>query len=473
MLTRNLTVCATGYVRPARPAPPHRLRALALALTLLPLSAVDAAPGPASTRGMAAASSVLAEADALFVAGDMQGVYALLAPREFEFAGLPRFDLMFGFAALETGNPSLASLAFERVLALEPHNQEARLHLARAYLALNDRDGARREFDTLLAADPTQSVRTTVGQYLEALRASQPDTDLQMTGYLETSGGYDSNVTGSTAQNVIAIPIDPNQLQLPDSAVQAGAAYLTLDAGGTLFYRLGETLAAYAGADVLTRRNTEIEGLDYVYTTGRAGLSRQFGNQTLRGGASASNFALDGDTFRQSAGIDAELRRTFAARTQGSLGVGFTAYRHDPDTAVIEDYNQATLLLSASRLLGADGQHLMSLAADFGHEDDLNGRADGNRFHYGLRAAGQARLTERLNAYATLGYQASDYAARNAIFLTEREEHQWNSAVGLNFTISRGFVVRPSVTWLDQDSNIPLYEYSRWSASLSLHVDFL
>ncbi len=441
---------------------PYRVPALLLSVLLGTLRPVyGAEPGP------------IAQAEALLAAGKTQAVYDLLSPLEFEYSGDPKFDLMFGYAALESGNASVASLAFERVLALEPNNPEARLHLARAYVVLNDPDSAKREFETLLAANPTQSIRATIGQYLGALQSSQPAEDLQLSGYLDTSGGYDSNVTGSTSKQLISIPIDPQQLQLPDSAVQAASPFVTLDAGGSAFYTFNKDLAAYAGADVLSRRNSRVDDLGYLYAAGRAGLWKQFGNQSLRGGVTASNFALDGHAFRQSAGADVEFRKTFAERIQASVGGAFTAYRHVPASSHGEDYDLYGANASVSRLFGGNGEHLVSLSFDYGHEDDLHERSDGNKDYYSGRLSGQYQLTSKISAYAAFGYQRADYTTRSAIFLATREERQWNSAAGLNFKITPAFTIRPSMTWLDQSANIPLYDYTRWVASLSFHVDFL
>jgi hypothetical protein len=123
--------------------------------------------------------------------------------------------------------------------------------------------------------------------------------------------------------------------------------------------------------------------------------------------------------------------------------------------------------------MGDRAQHLLSLSFDYGHEDDLHERADGNRDYFGARLAAQAQVREWLNAYATLGYQISDYDETNAVFATTREETQWNSAFGVNFLVTPTFTIRPGVTWLSQDSNIPLYEYDRYTVSLTAHLDFL
>lgn len=51
-------------------------------------------------------------------------------------AGTPDYDLLLGIAAMDSGHPTQAVFAFERVLAIEPDNSRARLELARAYFEL-------------------------------------------------------------------------------------------------------------------------------------------------------------------------------------------------------------------------------------------------------------------------------------------------------------------------------------------------
>ena len=416
--------------------------------------------------------SPLPEAEKLVASGQLQAAYALLAPHEFEYAGNPKFDLMFGYAALETGNVSIASLAFERVLAVEPNNPEARLHLARAYYALNDPTQAQHEFESLLAANPPQSIRETIGQYMSVLQQRQTPKKLQLSAYLEGTGGYDSNVTGAPARSAINIPIDPGQLQLPQSAVEKGSPYASISGGANLAYAIRPDLVAYAGADLQSRLPPDVAELDYIYLGGRTGISKQFDNQTVRAGFNGSHFILNGDPFRDSAGAELEYRRAFDNRLQASVVGGFTAYRHVPTSSVGEDYNLYSASASAVKVLGASGNHLISLAFDYGNEDDLHSRADGNRNYFGPRLSGQSQLAEKINVFGSVGYQYSDFDRGNTVFLTERTDKQWNLSAGLNYLVTPTFVIRPTVTWLDQSSNIPLYDYSRWTASVTLHVDF-
>src|ERR1051325_6517870 len=69
--------------------------------------------------------------------------YELLLPQEGARAGDPEFDYLLGIAALDAGAPERAVFALERVLAVQPNNHVARAEIARAYLALGEREAAR------------------------------------------------------------------------------------------------------------------------------------------------------------------------------------------------------------------------------------------------------------------------------------------------------------------------------------------
>ena len=89
---------------------------------------------------------LLVEAEILIKKGKPSDAYALLEPLEFEHSGDTRFDYLMGIAALDSGIPGRATLALERVLAVDPEHAAARLDLARAYFQLGDLPRAKTEF---------------------------------------------------------------------------------------------------------------------------------------------------------------------------------------------------------------------------------------------------------------------------------------------------------------------------------------
>ena len=71
-------------------------------------------------------------AQALMSQGKPAEAYGYLLPFEDKFAGNVEFDYALGVAALDSGKSDKATLAFERVLAVNPNFAGARLDMARA-----------------------------------------------------------------------------------------------------------------------------------------------------------------------------------------------------------------------------------------------------------------------------------------------------------------------------------------------------
>ena len=90
-----------------------------------------------------AREKILLDADALIKSGKPDEAYSLLEPFEFERSGEVRFDYLLGVAALDSGKPDKATLAFERVLLVDPDFAGARMDMARAYYQLGDLQRAR------------------------------------------------------------------------------------------------------------------------------------------------------------------------------------------------------------------------------------------------------------------------------------------------------------------------------------------
>ncbi len=90
------------------------------------------------------------EAADLIENGKASKAFELLAPLESKLAGSVDFDYLLGIAALESGNPAVATLAFERLLLIRPEFAGARIDLGRAYFKMGSYTRSRIEFTTVL-----------------------------------------------------------------------------------------------------------------------------------------------------------------------------------------------------------------------------------------------------------------------------------------------------------------------------------
>jgi len=193
---------------------------------------------------------LLDDADALMKAGKPALAYELLEPFEFDRSGEVRFDYLIGIAALDSGKPDKATLAFERVLAEDPYYAGARLEMARAYYQLGDIQRAKTEFEIVLAENPSAAARATIQKYLDDIAEREAGRKTRIAGYVEGRVGRDTNVNNSSEipNNIITPTLYPTSEELSDN-------YFGVAAGGEINHDLNANFRLYAGADINKRNN--------------------------------------------------------------------------------------------------------------------------------------------------------------------------------------------------------------------------
>jgi tetratricopeptide (TPR) repeat protein len=160
---------------------------------------------------------LLQKAGELIKGGKPAEAYSMLEPFEFEHSGEERFDYLIGIAALDSGKPDKATLAFERLLMVNPNLAAARLDMARSYYQLGDMPRARGEFETVLKQNPSAAAKAIIQKYLDSIAARESGKKTDLTGYIEGMTGADSNVNYATSQ--------------PEIFVDFPGKYATLDPG--------------------------------------------------------------------------------------------------------------------------------------------------------------------------------------------------------------------------------------------------
>jgi long-subunit fatty acid transport protein len=58
------------------------------------------------------------------------------------------------------------------------------------------------------------------------------------------------------------------------------------------------------------------------------------------------------------------------------------------------------------------------------------------------------------------------------LFLKGRKDTQYDASLGLRYRFTDAISVRPRVTYTRNDSNIGLYDYDRWTASVGARLSF-
>jgi len=425
-----------------------------------------------SSGSTLAAGPDLEKAEELLRANKAQEAYDLLEPFEFDLAGDLKYDYLLGLAALESGKPEKSTLVFERVLAVEPRYLGVRLDLARSYFQIGDIARATQEFQAVLSQEPPPDLKANAERYLQVIEQAKVPKRFSLSAYVELGGGYDTNVNSSTADNPITLPgagnlpyfLDPNSLEQEDT-------YGTLGVGAEAGYILNSNWSVYVGGDARYRGYEDIDTANYGTLDGRAGIALSLGRHLFRIGGSAGRYFLDQRAYRDSHGVNGEWRYQAGDRDQLSLTGQYVKYRHLPELAEINNFDQAMATVGWLHVL-ASGRTLFSFNLNAGSEDDVTGRPDGSALIGGARLFAQTALTDKLGVFTTAGATRTKYDNINESFLTERADWLYDVTIGMNWQLNDKWSVRPQVSYTKNESNIPLYIFQKGDVALNLRRDF-
>ena len=275
--------------------------------------------------GVAQAAEVdLNQAESLMKAGRAKEAYALLAPAEFELSGNERYDYLLGTAALDSGRADRATLAFERVLAVNPAHAGARLDMARAYFALGDTTRARAEFETVLSQNPPATARPS-SRNISPLSQQQEKTTT-FTAYAEGNAGFDDNISAATSDFTGSVLSAYNMANVTPTgnAIRRKDGFFGLSLGAEVTHKLSPVVTLYAGVDSKQREYDSENLYDTSSLDERFGVLLTDGADKYRLGAQFQQYYQEGAVAgttnnRESGGINLEWKRALNERNQVAL----------------------------------------------------------------------------------------------------------------------------------------------------------
>lgn len=427
-----------------------------------------------------AADAELDQARALLAEGNARAAYALLEGREFDRAGDVEFDTALGVAALDSGKPDRATLAFERVLAVDPNAAGARLDLARAYFALGDLARARQELDIVSQNNPPPAAQIVIDKYRAAIVERERAKTTSVTGYLEGFAGYDSNITAVVGDFGSAVLATYNLagFQPTGNSILRSSPIAGIGAGVEVNHKIDDQWSLAGAADARYRDVTN----DSNYNSGqidlRGSASYAAGANVIRGGLALESYSQRTDVptdNRNTEGLNLEWRHVYSERDQSSLFAVAMRQRY-PDIAV-EDVD--TVLIGAGWLHQFEGNHkpLLYASVSAGHDrakNLLENGSDNSRRFAAAQAYGQCALNDNVDLFGSLGVlERSDLSmyARSTI-VAFGDDHIANASIGLNWRPAPNWTIRPQAIYTENRSNVALTEFHRTEAYITARYDF-
>lgn len=435
------------------------------------------------------ADPVLQRADTLLKAGKPAEAYLLLEPLEFTRSGDVRFDYLLGISALDSDKADKATLAFERVLAVDPDFAGARLDMARAYYQMGDLSRAKTEFEAVLKQNPPEAARVTIQKYLSAIAAYAQAKETQVTGYVEGLVGYDSNIASTSTQS-FTFPTGPSILSglTVSPAANLSGNYGGINAGIDVNHRVNDKWAVFGGAGLRHHANSSQTAYDSTAIDLQGGVAYTQDKHTLRLSVSAGQTNSGQTAQRNATGLGATWQYNLGPADQlnafaqwgKNRSTGYPATSPATDVRIEGDTDQTVVGLGWLHLLN-DGRQALFGNAYSGFEMDVapvaagnptGGRPDGRKDFYGLRFGGQTKLNETSDAFASVGWQSAQYGKANAVFGMTRNETQVDLSLGMAWRFAPQWTLKPQIAWSSKTANISLYSSVRTDVSLTVRRDF-
>lgn len=430
--------------------------------------------------------ALLGKADALMKAGKPTEAYALLEPEEGEYSGELGYDYLLGISALDSGKPDRATIAFERVLIIDPNFAGARLDLARAYFMMGSDDLAQQEFETVLTQSPPPQVVEVVKKFLAGIEERRKAKIQQLTFYLESAAGYDDNITAATPNFTSGIQGAygfANVLPTGSSLLSYGT-YENVSAGMDFNRKISEEngVSFFAGVDAKKRfYNTLIE-MNNANLDLRVGMSVVKGENTYRvtttyGKYLQAGFVRNSDNNRNTAGVSTEWKRGFGERDQMTWSLQYSQPRYL--MAPTQDTNQVTLAASWLHIFEGDKTPLIfaSLSRSVDHAVmPLASGADMSRTGTSLMMHSQitplANTDFFLSGGVSLRHDDSPNARSSLTTAFYAQDETQNLSVGVTARPWAKWTIKGVVAWTNNLSNLALYKYQKLDSSISIRRDF-
>jgi hypothetical protein len=401
------------------------------------------------------------EVRALLEQGKAREAYELGSRHPGEL-GKPDFDFWYGVAAVDSGHAGEGVLALERYIVRFPDNDRARLELARAYFVLGELLRAREEFQAVSRRSPPAGVQATIDRFLDAIRAQETRYSTTATLYIELGGGYDSNVNSGVGNPVISVPT-LGQIQLAPAGTKTGDKFFHLAGGGQLSHPIAPGLSLIGGASAEGKFHNDDFDKNFdqaaynVY--GGASLVRE--RNLLRATLSYSMLEVDYHRFREATSLGAEWHVQMSEFDTASLFAQYAQLQYP--TSPVRDADFYGIGVGWRHGFVMPLRPIFQVQALYGKEknDADPVRNDLSRDLYTLRGSVSVTPAPRWGASLGLAYTKSAFDETDPLFGTRRDDDYYGIELGASYKLTKSLSLRADYLHAENDSNIPLYPYSR------------
>ena len=407
-------------------------------------------------------SPIITTLKALYAGGKYEEAYKFGNLQLELMEGVPDFDFYYGLSALQSGHYPDARFIFERLVALYPDQDRFRLEYARTLFQLKQYEMAREQFQQVLAKQPPQTVTQNINQFLAVIDERQQQSLRRWSGFLDAGGGYDNNINNATDERFIGL------FELPDSALQAESAFASLRTSLNYAYPVNQLSSANLSFDSQSKHNFELSDFNLDSMRLSAFWKTTTATRELQGGISYQHVLLDGDDYQRSSGVFGQWKEQW-----GEHLLSYTYSGIFIKDSFADDLLNSYLPVLNLTLLAPQGKVLHALTLLAGTENPRNdgGASLAKQFQSaGYKISYQA--TANLVPYLGFSGFFSRYKAEHSVFGETRKDESYQTSAGGEWRIDARFSLLADLTYTENESNLNLYDYTRWKGETRVRWRF-
>jgi Putative beta-barrel porin 2/Surface lipoprotein assembly modifier len=281
--------------------------------------------------------------------------------------------------------------------------------------------------------DPVRQRLSTIAKgYGRQIRGGGSD----ISGFVDASGGYDTNINTATDLNSVTIPLfaafGPGTLNGSARAVKDG--FGEVQAGVSGVFAVGRQDRIFASALGSYHGNFSNAAFNQASATATAGVAHSLANKdTVSLSGQVQQFWLGDASYRQAYGAIGQY--THMLKDGSALSLSAQVFHFNFTSQPLLDANRYAVALTY-----AERQFVASISG------------------------GKEKTSQRA------GDTQSN--ANDALFLVKRHDERIDVSAGLKYQLSDKISVRPRVTYARNFSNIPIYDYQRVTVSAGVRFEF-
>jgi Protein of unknown function (DUF2860) len=378
-----------------------------------------------------------------------------------------------GLSEREAGDYEASIKAFQGILSSEPTLNRARAELAVSYFRALNFAAAKAEAEKVLA-DPTtpEGVKNNVKKFLEFI--DKESRTHVFTPYITFGIGHDSNINVGPSSSTInlggaqlvagTLPISKNF-----SMINAGVSHRYLSP--TPITAFGRSAAYLWQSNVNYYRNDYFSSGDYdldvlSLSTGPAAVVAE----RWRAGVDFTYdyIVLGHNKLADFYGVSPSVTWNISKNTDITVNAKFQQHDFKENITKGRDSFYQTYGINVGRAFFDSKLTLQAGASYFDENADINRFSNDG---YQLSAGANYRVAPDDSIYLKDVYKSSKFDDVEALFNIARDENENRASLGFNHRFSQNFVkdwtMDASVTYTQNDANIPVYEYRRTQFALT------